>query len=1461
MGGDMFKILVFNESGYREYPIIKRLILNRTKFYHKNNLIVVKEAEIEKPIDSYKEYHSADVNRYMCMGSQVRSYERKNPLWIGNANADIMIDSLPCEICIEDGNAYIKNKDKQFKLYKNAQLILDTSFEISEGDVLFLCGCQITFFKDVIEIDGDESNYTAHLDEEKSVDDYFEDFPHYKRSPRVIKRVMEEKVEIANPPSKTTISKGSLIQIIIPPLVMSAVTVGVGLLIGRGIYMMMSVAMTIVTVITSIQRFFSERKENKRKNENRIKVYDKYLLNIRKKIRRLRAEEKEVLIYQNPSLKKLEEMVSNYSTRIYERSGLDDDFLRINLGYRNGTSNVKVEFKDTELEVEKDDLLDGARAVKEDFTYISGKPVTIDLMKAHLGIVGEKSYIHEQLKIILAQLTFMQSYHDLEIIFIYNESYQGVFDYIKWYPHFKIKAINVRGQIYNERIRDQILGSLHQILKERKNKLEENKKETKFLPHYLFIIDEPKLITNHTIMEYLQGDGQELGFSVIYTTNLKGNLPENMHTVNIIENSSSGNLLLNEREMVDINYDLEHINQVNLEWMARNLSVLIHEKGMISQIPESIDFFEMYQVSKPEELMIKQRWARNESHKSLAVPLGVRAKEDYLELNLHEKAHGPHGLVAGTTGSGKSETIQSYILSLAVNFHPYEVGFLLIDYKGGGMAGLFNKLPHLLGTITNLDGAESTRAMASIKSELARRQRIFGENNVNHINGYNRLFKMGKVTEPLPHLFLISDEFAELKKEQPEFMTELVSAARIGRSLGIHLILATQKPSGVVDDQIWTNSKFKLCLKVQNEADSKEMLKTPDAANITQTGRAYLQVGNNEIYELFQSAWSGAIYVDEEKQEEVDDRVYLINDLGQGEVINQDLSGGERGNQIRATQLDVVVEYIHDIFQEEGFKMIKRPWLPSLHRKIKSPYIGEIQDSSIFAEQDLSVAIGLVDIPEEQSQMDYLYDFIKQGNLIYIASSGYGKSVFLGNIILGLAVKNCVSNLNMYIVDLGNSALIPYRSLPQTADYMTIDDTDKLGKFTSFIYQEIKERKQKFALHMAQNFEVYNQASREKLKAIVIVVDNFDVVKEIGYDMEGFFQKISRDGSSLGVFLVITATRSNAVKYATMNNFKVKIAGYNFEESEIRTIVGRSEYELPEIKGRAMIKLENVNMMQIYTPVEFKNDIEYSAHIRTLVSEITAKSTEEKAMGIPVLPDILRYEALLDYPGYIKEPRMAPIGINVVSLEVQYIDLNEPLQLIIGSSQTGKTNLLRNVLHHVKGRQIYLMDSKTLELSPYAMEENIVYSADKETIEANIHELAALTRERERSYKLAKEKDSLLLPKIYYQNLPPVYVIIDVVQDFLGRLEEIGDNSLDDILMEALGVGIHMVVTAETKLKPQGNFGTMVKGTKCGIILGDIKGQAVFSFSGIRETNSFVDIGYLHKKGKNIKIKMPRSIN
>lgn len=197
------------------------------------------------------------------------------------------------------------------------------------------------------------------------------------------------------------------------------------------------------------------------------------------------------------------------------------------------------------------------------------------------------------------------------------------------------------------------------------------------------------------------------------------------------------------------------------------------------------------------------------------------------------------------------------------------------------MASLFHELPHHLGTITNLDGQGGVRALISVKAELSRRQRIFGSYHVNHINGYMKLFKEGKASEAIPHLFIISDEFAELKKEQPDFMKELISAARIGRSLGVHLILATQKPSGVVDEQIWSNSRFKLCLKVQEEMDSKEVLRTMDAANIAIPGRAYLKVGNNETYELFQAALSKAPYREDTGGDAADERIYVVNELGQ----------------------------------------------------------------------------------------------------------------------------------------------------------------------------------------------------------------------------------------------------------------------------------------------------------------------------------------------------------------------------------------------------------------------------------------------------------------------------------------------------------------------------------------------------------------------------------------------------
>jgi S-DNA-T family DNA segregation ATPase FtsK/SpoIIIE len=230
---------------------------------------------------------------------------------------------------------------------------------------------------------------------------------------------------------------------------------------------------------------------------------------------------------------------------------------------------------------------------------------------------------------------------------------------------------------------------------------------------------------------------------------------------------------------------------------------------------------------------------------------------------------------------------------MAVNYSPEEVSFVLIDYKGGGLTGAFeNKLtgvtlPHLAGTITNLDKAEINRSLASIKSELTRRQAIFNQvkaklnESTLDIYKYQQLYRAGLVSEPISHLFIISDEFAELKSQQPEFMSELISTARIGRSLGVHLILATQKPSGIVDDQIWSNSKFKVCLKVQEKADSMDVIKRTDAVTLKKAGRFYLQVGYNDYFAIGQAAYAGTKYVPKNKiAKKVDRDISIINNIG-----------------------------------------------------------------------------------------------------------------------------------------------------------------------------------------------------------------------------------------------------------------------------------------------------------------------------------------------------------------------------------------------------------------------------------------------------------------------------------------------------------------------------------------------------------------------------------------------------
>ena len=767
---------------------------------------------------------------------------------------------------------------------------------------------------------------------------------------------------------------------------------------------------------------------------------------------------------------------------------------------------------------------------------------------------------------------------------------------------------------------------------------------------------------------------------------------------------------------------------------------------------------------------------------------------DLVQLNLHEKAHGPHGLIAGTTGSGKSETIQSYILSLAVNFHPHDVGFLLIDYKGGGMAHLFKKLPHLLGTITNLDGAQSMRALVSINAELKRRQRLFNRYEVNHINQYQKKFKNGEAKEPLPHLFLISDEFAELKVNQPDFMKELVSTARVGRSLGVHLILATQKPSGVVDDQIWSNSRFKLALKVADRSDSMEMLHTPDAAEITQAGRAYLQVGNNEVYELFQSAWSGADYQPDKDELGIEDHtIYRINDLGQYEVLNQDLSGLDLADEIKEvpTELDAIVENIQLLAENQEIAPLPQPWLPPLRERMT---LNELEAVDFHKEwnkkpSDLELLIGMADIPQAQKQEPVSINLSKDGNILLYGSPGTGKTTFLQSTAMDLARKYSPKDVTLYLMDFGTNGLAPLSHLPHVADTLLLDQTEKVAKFVRIMERELNRRKKLLSDYGVGTIDLYRQASGQEEPTIVILLDSYEAMKEEPFEAELFkiLMRISREGLSIGVHLIMTAGRQSNLRATLYANFKHQMTLKQNDVGEVRTILGSTPLAatMEDIKGRILMKRDEVDVVQLALPVAGISDAQVINNLRAEVARIQEAWTGETPQAIPMVPEELTEKDFYSRTDVLKllSQEIIPLGLDIETVKPMGWNLKQGSFVYVANSEEQMRTMTKqfSIVSSKINSNVYIIAPK-YNLIPNLDGYTIV--SDPENVKDFIEAVELLISERMED----QEKD-----------LHTIIVIYDM-STLVGDLNHQLQDSLANIIKNGHKVGYPVFVETDNQL-------------------------------------------------------------
>ena len=699
----------------------------------------------------------------------------------------------------------------------------------------------------------------------------------YHRPPRHQEKLETAPVEIEAPPAPKAEPNTPLFMLIGP-----AMTMAIPMLLGSGISIIGSrmsgsassafmytglitaVTSALIGVFWALTNVRYARKTVRKEELHRLDAYSGYLKKMDMEIRERYQHNAQALHAMYPAPTQLMSEMGG-ALQLWTRNSNHADFLNHRLGLGDIPFQAEIRIPKERFMLWEDSLADNPRLIKENYAVLREVPVCVDLKNHRLiGAVGKQGGARSVLYSLIAQLALNNCYTDVKMVFLYNEARRDEaesWEFAKWFPHVWSADRKVRFVAANKAEAGEVLYELARILRERKEEKGISDREQTYKPHYIVFVSDPGLLADEPAAKYLLDAKESLGVTCILMAERCEELPNACEWVIEKDENFCGmyDVAAGEEERQRIAFD--QVDRPSLEALARKLSNYeVNETEAGGEIPSSLSFLDMYGVDTIQGLNVPERWKKHRTIQSMRALLGQKSGGADCYLDIHEKYHGPHGLVAGTTGSGKSETLQTYILSLAINYSPDDIGFFLIDYKGGGMGNLFTNLPHMLGQISNLSGNQVRRAMVSIKSENRRRQRIFNDHGVNNINLYTAMYKNGEASVPVPHLFIIIDEFAELKREEPDFMKELISVAQVGRSLGVHLILSTQKPSGTVDDNIWSNSRFRLCLRVQDKQDSMDMLHRPDAAYLTQAGRGYLQVGNDELFELFQSGWSGAIY-------------------------------------------------------------------------------------------------------------------------------------------------------------------------------------------------------------------------------------------------------------------------------------------------------------------------------------------------------------------------------------------------------------------------------------------------------------------------------------------------------------------------------------------------------------------------------------------------------------------------
>jgi S-DNA-T family DNA segregation ATPase FtsK/SpoIIIE len=1061
------------------------------------------------------------------------------------------------------------------------------------------------------------------------------------------------------------------------------------LVLGVGLYVLTRLPtmlfFSLLAPVMALTTYIEDRRGGRKGFERHRREYRRRLAELRGELDATRRDEAARRRAQAPSVPELLRRARRREPTLWERRPDDRDFLALRVGSADQPALLTVKLEPG-----------GSEALRREAEqlaawYATSPAVPVVVPFADLGVIGlcgPHARVEALGRSLVAQAAALHSPSDLAIAAALDADRLAGWDWLKWLPHTQGESGAPSARLASDRAGARVLlEELTRVVSERRADAEQTygPAARRGRQQILLVLDEAVAPERALVGGLLAGAAGH-GVSVMWLGRDRRDLPGECAGIVALDPHSARLAYTDARgggEWTDVSADGVSVD------VARELALALapvrDAGGSRSEgIPDRVALLDLLEGAELDAEWVRDRWAAH--HGALGAVVGAAASGPFA---IDLRADGPHGLVAGMTGAGKSELLQTLIASLAASHPPNRLAFLLVDYKGGAAFKDCVRLPHTVGLVTDLDAHLTQRALASLNAELQRRERILRDSGAKDLAEMER-----RVPDDVPpSLLIVIDEFATLAKEVPDFVDGIVDVAQRGRSLGVHLLLATQRPGGIVSENIRANTNLRIALRVNEAGESSDVIGAPDAARIPRDrpGRAYARTGHSELTQL-QTAYVGGLTVHATREATVVVRRFGFDTRG---------TAAKAAEESGETDLARLVVAAREAASMSGIEPPPSPWLPPLVSVLPLEALTPPVDAAV-------VVLGLVDEPQRQHQRQLTVDLEHEGSLLVYGASGAGKTTLLRTLALSLAERASPDELHVYGLDFATRGLTPLAELPHTGAIVGGDDEERTERLFALLRATLERRKLLLAQAGVFTLSEYRRLPAvEPLPRIVVLLDGyagfaaaFERVN-LGALVDAL-PRLVADGRPLGVHFAISADRRGAVPNALAGIVPTKIVLRMADEDEFAALgvppkVVRGA-QIPPGRGFLPGGAE--------LQVALGETLDAAGELRRRYPRAAVPSVEPLPTAVPrgALP--------------LAERRWAAVlGVGDAELEAVTIDLSARHFLVAGPYRSGRSFALRTVVESLRsstpGLELHLLAPRRSPLVELAGWSSVAEGGDR----------------------------------------------------------------------------------------------------------------------------------------------------